>query len=347
MKVWFDFTNSPHVSFFKQLIGELKEEGHEVIITCRPLGNTIPLLKLYNLPYHIVGTHYGKANLNKILGFPIRIIQLYKFLKKNKPDIAIAQASYYLPVVAKLLGVRSIYTNDNEHAKGNLPAFVCATKILIPEFLDKSRIKGLFVREDKIIQYPGIKEGIYLWNKFLDFSQEKTMEERNVYIRMEPSLAQYYNGGSYFLDNVILELKDKVKIIIIPREKEQGDHYLNPKFSGVTVLEKPETFEEITGKCALFIGAGGTMTREMAVVGVPTISVYQDKLLMVDEYLIKLGLMKHCPKTTAEDILTTIKERSNDHSADKTLLLNKGREAYTLIKKMLQVSEVALFEFVH
>ena len=103
MKIWFDLTNSPHVSFFKQLISELKNENHEVIVTSRPLSNTIPLLELYNIDFTVVGTHYGKRSIKKILGFPIRVFQLYKFLKKNKPDIAIAQASYYLPVVAKMM----------------------------------------------------------------------------------------------------------------------------------------------------------------------------------------------------------------------------------------------------
>jgi hypothetical protein len=37
--------------------------------------------------------------------------------------------------VAKLLGIPSIYTNDNEHAMGNKPAFIFASSILIPENL--------------------------------------------------------------------------------------------------------------------------------------------------------------------------------------------------------------------
>ena len=160
MKIWFDLTNSPHVSFFRQLISELKNENHEVIVTSRPLSNTIPLLELYNIDFTVVGTHYGKRSIKKILGFPIRIFQLYKFLKKNKPDIAIAQASYYLPVVAKMIGVKSIYTNDNEHAKGNWPAFVCASKIFLPEFLAYDDMSMPFVSRKKVLNYEGVKEGI-------------------------------------------------------------------------------------------------------------------------------------------------------------------------------------------
>lgn len=332
MKVWFDLTNSPHVGFFKQMIDELKSEGHEVVITTRPLGNTIQLLDLHKIPYIIVGTHYGKASIKKIFGFPIRLFQLYKFLKVHKPNIAIAQASYYLPVAAWLAGIPSIYTNDNEHAKGNIPAFICAKRIFIPEFLEKKEITSPLIKEKKIKNYPGVKEGIYLWNKYLDFDKSR-LSGLKVYVRMEPSLAQYYSGGSYFLDDLIIKLKDKVQIIILPREKDQIKHYSTEKFQGVQVLDKPKTFDEIAADCSIFIGAGGTMTREMAVIGVPTISVYQDELLSVDKYLVENGLMKHCKDLKAEQVLTELAGISSNE-ADTTLLL-KGKEAYYLLKSSI------------
>lgn len=332
MKVWFDLTNSPHVGFFKQMIDDLRVEGHEIIITTRPLANTIQLLDLHKIPYTIVGTHYGKASIKKIFGFPIRLFQLYKFLKLHKPNIAIAQASYYLPVAAWMAGVPSIFTNDNEHAKGNIPAFICADRIFIPEFLDKKSITSGLIKEKKIQNYPGVKEGIYLWNKYLDFRRNSLLNSK-IYIRVEPSLAQYYNGGSYFLDDLIIKLKEKAQVVILPREKDQIKHYSSDEFKGVQVLEKPKTFDEIAADCSIFIGAGGTMTREMAVIGVPTISVYQDELLSVDKYLVENGLMKHCRDLTAEQVLIELASITSN-KADTTLL-KKGKEAYILLKNSI------------
>lgn len=333
MKIWFDLTNSPHVSFFKQLISELKNENHEVIVTSRPLSNTIPLLELYNIDFTVVGTHYGKRSIKKILGFPIRIFQLYKFLKKNKPDIAIAQASYYLPVVAKLLRVPSIYTNDNEHAKGNWPAFMCATRILLPEFLKINDISMPFISRKKVINYEGVKEGIYLWNDYLDYNYASTNIKPTIYIRLEPSLAQYYNAGINFMDDIIYAMKDIYNVIVIPREISQIDHYSNSRFSGITVLKKPQPLSEIVGKCNLFIGAGGTMTREMSVIGIPTISVYQDQLLKVDEYLISQGLMVHVKELTIEYVNEYLKEKIEKKR--NTEILKKGHSTYNKVKNML------------
>ena len=71
MKIWFDISNAPHINLFKDLIKELESEGHEIVVTCRPLSNTVSLLDLHNIKYTIIGKHYGKNFLKKILGYPI------------------------------------------------------------------------------------------------------------------------------------------------------------------------------------------------------------------------------------------------------------------------------------
>jgi predicted glycosyltransferase len=293
MKIWFDLSNSPHINLFAALIKDLMHE-HQVIITCRPLANTIDLLDLHKFDYTVVGKHYGGKLTSKLLGYPVRVKQLYSFLKKQKPDIAISQSSFHSPITAKMLGIPAIYMNDNEHAMGNIPSFVFATRILIPEFLDRKKVHKQWAKDSKIIQYPGVKEGIYLWNAIIPESSS----EKIVYVRPEPWIAQYYKGALNFMDDMLLFLKDKYKIVLLPRGKDQALHYEQPKFEGIQVLNKPLTLEEIASNCRLFIGAGGTMTREMAVLGIPTISVYQDTLLDVDQYLIDPRRTIHTPELT-------------------------------------------------
>jgi predicted glycosyltransferase len=328
MKIWFDLTNSPHINFFKELMTDLIDRGHNIIITCRPLANTVDLLELYKIPYQIVGKHYGKSLIKKILGFPIRIWQLYIYLHKKKIDVGISQSSFYSPLAGLLLGIPTIYTNDNEHAFGNKISFLFADKILIPEFIDTRKVVNFFVKQKKVTQYPGVKEGIYLWKKYKDFNREP-VGQLKIYIRPEPRTAQYYNGREYFMDDIIKGLKDEFQISILPRDKEQSNHYLQEEFRGVVVCSKPLTLEKIAEDCSLFIGAGGTMTREIAIIGIPTISVYQDELLSVDKYLIKQGIMNYHPKLTIDKIRTIIKT-SKRKSPEKALLL-KGEEAYKLL----------------
>lgn len=333
MKIWFDISNSPHVNMFYQLIKELEKDGHEIIITSRPLANTIALLDQKGLKHTTVGEHYGKNLWKKIFGYPIRVNQLRKFLKPQKVDLAISQSSFHSPVVAKLIGVPSIYTNDNEHAMGNKPAFICASKILIPENLAVDKVAKTGVSAKKVIQYPGVKEGIYLWSKGEEIQAKRKQNisgDVKIYIRPEPQTAQYYKGKENFLDDTILALQDKYKIIVLPRDANQSNHYKQEKFSKIYVPDKPLGFDAIAADCTIFIGAGGSMTREMAILGIPTISVYQDDLLDVDSFLLSKGLMLHEPNITPEKVTSYIESLKNAPPALE--LMNKGKEAYNLFK---------------
>ncbi len=334
MKIWFDLSNSPHINMFYDLIRELEADGHTIVITSRPLANTVELLDQRGLKHTVVGEHYGKNFYKKIFGYPIRVLQLRKFLKKQQIDLAVSQSSFHSPVVAKLLGIPSIYTNDNEHAMGNKPSFLCATTILIPENLSVDKVARNGVSAKKVVQYPGVKEGIYLWSKGEKIQQQRKDNPAkgiNIYIRPEPQTAQYYKGKENFLDDTILALQQKYTVTVLPRDANQAKHYKQEKFSKTVVPDKPMSFDVIAANCTIFIGAGGSMTRELAILGIPTISVYQDALLEVDEFLLSKGLMLHEPMLTAEKVETYINGLQNKPPALE--LMNKGKAAYQLFKK--------------
>src|SRR5574344_1662149 len=174
MKIWFDLTNSPHINFFRDLIKDLEQEGHEVLITSRDAANTLDLLELYNMKYSIVGKYYGTKLSHKLMGSLVRVWELRNFVKKQKVDVGISQSSFCSAMAGYLAGVPTLYTNDNEHALGNKVSFLFAKHIFIPEFISVSKVTNLFVHKKKVTQYPGVKEGIYLWHKYMDFKQTKS-----------------------------------------------------------------------------------------------------------------------------------------------------------------------------
>jgi len=328
MKIWFEITNSPHINLFKNIIQELQRENH-VKITCRPLANTIELLELNGLQYKIIGSHYGKNFVKKLFGFPIRVLQLVNYIKKYRPDVAIGQSSFQMPLAAKILGIPCVYMNDNEHALGNIPSFIFADRIMIPEFLDRKKVHKQLGRDKKILKYPGLKEGIYLYHLLTKVKKVKK-ENKVIMFRPEPRTAQYYKGGTNFIDPLLVELKKQYSIIISPRDDLQKNHYKQKIFSDIKVLEKPLNLIEIIQKCDLFIGAGGTMTREMAVSGIPTVSIYQDSLLDVDKYLIREGYLYYKKKPLKKDIDNYISSHANRDNL-RDVLLHKGKMAEELI----------------
>lgn len=329
MKIWFDISNSPQVLLFKDMLEDLKHQGHEILVTSRPLANTIELLDNEKIPHTVVGKHYGKELSSKLFGYPIRVYQLWNFLRDKQIDLSVSQSSFHAPVVAKLLGVKSIYTNDNEHAVGNVPAFLFANTILLPQnFKIENQILSRIISK-KVIHYPGVKEGIYLWRKAFTTQVkhiDKTEKSIKVYIRPEPSTAQYYKGGENFLDDFILQAKKQYKITVLPRNEEQRKHYATSQFSGVSIPKTILSFDQIVKDCSAFIGAGGSMTREMALVGIPTLSVYQDKLLAVDNALIDQKLLVYKPRFTFQDVQDLL--MSNQQQ--KNMYMSYGRTAYEL-----------------
>lgn len=341
MKIWFDLSNSPHINMFRTMIRDL-QRSHEVIVTSRPLANTEDLLRMHRIPYTTVGVHYGRSLIGKTCGFPIRVAQLVRFLRRRGVEVAVSQSSFHSPVVARLLGIRSVYLNDNEHAAGNVPAFACADRIMVPEFLTAQNLRRQGASLAKVERYPGVKEGIYLW----EYAQRSSASASGstsaaarardpqarprIFVRPEPWTAQYYRGPRNFLDDVIGALQHRASVTVLPRSREQYLHYAGPAFKHCRTLSGVIDIDTIAGECDLFIGAGGTMTREMAVLGVPTISVYQDTLLDVDRYLIAEGACAHLPALTAQDALDYLASR--EQAGPNAGLLAKGRAAYDMIK---------------
>ena len=124
MKIWIDFINTPQVSFFVPFIEEFKKKNHSVILTCRDSGNTVDLLKQHGLEFHILGKKAGKGIIQKLLFFPRRLLKLYFFIRRNKPDVAASQSRFYQPIVAWIFKIPCLYNSDNEHANDNFFGFL-------------------------------------------------------------------------------------------------------------------------------------------------------------------------------------------------------------------------------
>jgi predicted glycosyltransferase len=91
---------------------------------------------------------------------------------------------------------------------------------------------------------------------------------------------------------LLLGLRDHVRVTVLPRGRAQAAHYRAEKFK-IRMVDTAVDLEDIAPDCDLFIGAGETTTREMAVLGLPTVSIYRSELLEVDRYMMRRGCMQH------------------------------------------------------
>ena len=332
MNIWVDLSNAPHVNFFQQLLKDWKKEGHTIIVTARPLSNTIQLLERNNINFHEIGRHYGKNKVAKILGLLIRCIQLWWFLRCKKIDVAISQSSFYSPLVAWVLRCDCVYTNDNEFAKGNYVGFIFAQRILLPEALKKWASTKFF--RNKTIYYPGVKEGIYLHDTFgkVRRSANRT-EDNHIFFRPEPWTAEYHQKNNFGFSALLEGLAKKYIITVLPRGDEQALFFKAMNNSRIRVQKTALTIMEIVEQCDVFIGGGGSMSREFSFLGVKTLSTYQGELLSVDSYLIEKKVMKHIKTINAETVSQALEKMEESSAAED--LRGDGKKSYNLVKQSI------------
>lgn len=278
--IWIDVSNAPHVKFAKFLIDEYGDKN--ILVSSRNHSNTIDLLDKENIKYFLIGKHWGKGFLAKIFGLIYRTFELYKFLYSKNIKVGFSQSSFYSPLVCFLLRKPCIYTNDNEYAKGNIIAEFFASAVLYPNS-NRFPLAGRFCIA-KIFFYDGIKEFLYIKTSDKQYKNNKTIW----YYRPEPEDAQYYKNSDqkYIIKKYIKFAKElNKKIVLIPRSDLQREKYKSFISKNFEILDYVISLDEILKKCDMFIGAGGTMTRELAASGISTISIYSEKKLFVDEWM--------------------------------------------------------------
>ena len=160
MRVLFDMGHPAHVHFFKNIINNLKRDGHEVKITARNKEVTLALLQAYGLDYENRGEIYT-GMLNKAFGMFKIDLKLFQIAKKFKPDILIGVHNPYVAHVGTILRKPVIIFTDTENVKiASLLTYPFVQTILTPTYFRES------VDPKKHVQIKGLKEIAYLHPKY-------------------------------------------------------------------------------------------------------------------------------------------------------------------------------------
>ena len=114
-------------------------------------------------------------------------------------------------------------------------------------------------------------------------------------IRPEESKASYLidkanNNVNNILKSIVQNFHDTTNILVLCRYQDQIRQFKEKYGDKITVLENVVDGLELISVADIFIGGGGTMTAESALLGKPTISISPIKFY-VDDYLVKTGLI--------------------------------------------------------
>jgi len=324
--VWIDLDNSPHVPFFAPIIEELESRGCSVVVTARDCFQVRQLADLHGVKYSLVGRHYGKAKVAKLLGLGVRSLQLTRAVRGKKPDLAVSHGSRAQLLVAAMTRIPSMVIVDYEFARGLL--FLKPGWVMVPDVIPDAAVAS---GANHIVRYPGIKEDVYVprFKPGSSLPQLLGLKKEDVVVTVRPPAteAHYHVHESDELFQAAMRLicgVSRSKVILLPRTHKQEvalrAQYANDFDSGkIIVPAQAVDGLDLIWHSDLVISGGGTMNREAAAMGVPVYSVFRGKTGAVDRYLAAAGRLVLLE--TVEDVRTKIvlKQRERSESLNRVV----------------------------
>jgi uncharacterized protein len=297
VRVWVDLANSPHSLLFDPVVRRLRERGHEVELTARDNAQTVELALARWPEVTVIGGEAPGGRLRKAAAMGRRAMDLRKWARARRPDVALSHNSYGQIVAARTAGTRVVTAMDFEHQPANHLAFRLAHAILIPSAVPVSAIARQGARARKVRRYPGYKEELYLGDfepqpgVAADLGARRERDAALVVVRTPPSRALYHRFGNPLFLGVLGTLAEQsdVEVVILPRHPEQRAALESAGLPNAVVARHSVDSRSLLREADLVIGAGGTMTREAALMGVPTFTVYAGTAPAVDRALEQAG----------------------------------------------------------
>jgi uncharacterized protein len=345
LKVWFDILTPKQVMFFKPAVEMLREQGHELLCTSREYREANDLARLRKIDLMVVGKHGGAEKSQKLWQSANRIMKLTEIISAFKPDVAISFSSPEACRVAFGLGIRSIGFNDSPHADAVAKLSVPLLDLLLcPWIIPYTSWIRYGVPRKSIIRYRGLDPIAWLrrfpkgtlggpGTNYFPHKKGHNMSKKNILVRMEEAQASYIafkrpTGATVkMLDRLINNLYNIANFFILCRYDDQKALISNRYPGKVTVIPEIVDGLALISQSDIFIGAGGTMTAEAALLGKPTISIAPSSFY-VEKYLLSRGLILKA--SGPEDLVRITRNVAiNHHYADKQL-----KKATRVVKEM-------------
>ena len=300
MRVWLDMNNSPHPLLLRPIAERLQERGAEILVTARDTAQTRELTLARWPEAEIIGTPTRASRWRKATLTAHRVRALRRWAKERELDLALSHNSYAQVLAARSLGIRTITTMDYEYQPANHVAFRAAHRVVLPEVFPSpiARRQGASARKTR--RYQGLKEEIYLgdFEPNDEILQELGIAERDgralVVARTPPSGAAYHQFGNPQFERLIgqLQAREDCICVVLPRSAAQRQALRRRRSDKLLAPGQAVDSRSLIYGADLFLGAGGTMTREAALLRIPTVSVYAGRRPAADLELARRGLLR-------------------------------------------------------
>ena len=296
------------------------------------------LARIKKLDLTFVGSHGGADRYNKLREGARRTYELAEVVKQFGPDVAVTFSSPEGSRVAFGLGIRHIGFNDSPHAEAVAKLTIPLTsKLYCPWVIPRYAWSGYGIPKKNIVHYRALDPAAWLKHHNNDDDiQEVKQERKMILLRLEESKASYIADKKIntikMIDRFVDELWQSANIVVLCRYKDQIADIESRYGNKVQVLRNVVEGTNLIKSTQLFVGAGGTMTAEAALLGKPTISIAPIQFY-VEKYLIRSGLVKRAIDSSSLIRLGT------KMMSDKGYVQTQQKRAARILRRMEDPTE--------
>lgn len=271
MKILFDICHPAHVHFFKHPIEQLKNMGHEILVTSRAKECTESLLDALGLEHIPLYTRSSSsmAALGKEL--IIRNKALYQVVKSWRPDVMAGIGGIFIAQVSKLTRVPAIVFYDGDNAlMQNLLTYPFASKVVVP-LCYQGWTPAHTARYAGFHELSYMRPGYFEPNYGLAISAGLKPHTANFLVRIVAWQASHDIGHQGFNPDSLHKTVERLASmghVIISCETD-----LPSELEGFRYQGRAEHLHHLMAYCRGFIGESPTMAIEAAICGVPGLFV--------------------------------------------------------------------------
>jgi uncharacterized protein len=276
MKIWYDACTGKHTRYGAAIGKQLRKSGHEFIFTTREHPDTIPLAKILEEKPIVVGKYNPSTLASRLEESAERIIEFAKLFKDYRPDVAIAHQSVELCRTAFGLGIPIILTADTPHALAvNRLTIPFAHSVIVSEALPKSFTRRYCAQN--VVSFKGVDE--VAWIKNFKPTKIANLKKPFIVVRQIETKAAYTQEKQDHAKTLVDKLAELGNVHLIQRYNSKGEMF------GVKACF--EDSASLVANADLVISYGGTIAREAALQGIPSIAISDMAKTYVNTYLSK------------------------------------------------------------
>lgn len=279
MRIWYDACTGKHVRYGTAIAKRFRNLGYEVLLTTREHPDTLELANVLNEKFVPVGK-YKPASLHTRLQESIaRTSEFCKMFEDKAPDLAISHQSVDLCRVAFGLNIPIILTADTPYAVAvNKLTIPLANVLVLSEAIPKRLFKNYGAQ--RIVQFRGVDE--VAWIK--DFKPFKIGEFKKplIVVRQMETKASYGLGRTDVTEKLAEKLASLGNVLFLPRYDKMVKRDMSVRGEFIDSAS-------LVGYADLVVGVGGTIAREAALQGVPSIFISEFGNTQVNRYLSRQG----------------------------------------------------------